>query len=333
MKHDNIRLGVPAEASAADLFSRLQGISVSRRKLLAQSFGAAGALGALQILDRANIAHAESSELNRSKHLPIDPSLFAADPSLVAALDFDREQSEEPGAAFIPDKGLLVGFGDNLFYCNVSTDTCQLFTHGREVFKSSVVEDAPDFIDQLAVGTQGTSTLTTEDNLGRVSTSTLVIKSINDVPDDFLITANTQSTRFTGAFVEITLTISPSGGERTQIKTTYNVLTRSFPLGFNVVEFGSALSDQSDTAHLLAIATQIIETKLGALSAVLLTDLQQDFGFRTFFHIIGFVVSCGLGVYFGVQGNVAAVGIAGAFCGVFACRVEGDFESRFTPKS
>jgi len=288
------QLHVSAETSdLLNPLNRSRKLGPSRRDVLTRLLGATGALGALQML---NAKEARADDLD-------DSSLPGGqiDPSLLNALRFDRENSADPGAVFLPDRGLLVGFGPNLYHCDTSTNTCRLFAKGRQVFKSSITEDVEDNIPALVVGTRGTVTQTAQDRFGRIFNSTSVVESITDVPDDFLITGNTQSAHFTGAFFKINVTMSTPQGEVAQIKTTCNLLTRSFPLGFNVTP--GPLFDQPpdsiidvNVARLLGIAGEIVEAKFGMLSDFLPTDLQEDFPWKKIFHhVIGTVFFCGLG--------------------------------------
>jgi hypothetical protein len=214
------------------------------------------------------------------------------DPALLNALQFEREQSEDPGAVFSPDTGLLVGFGPNLLHCD-SASTCQLFTKGRRILISSGTEDVQENVDPLTVGTRGTVTQTVQDSFGRVITATMVVEAINDLPSDFLITGNTNSNLFTGAFVRITTDVHSGREAIAQVKTTYNLLTRTFPLGVNVSISPTKKQDiiDRDVASLIGIALQIVETKFGNLSAVVPTDLQQDFPWKKVIHAAVAVVA------------------------------------------
>jgi len=219
--------------------------------------------------------------------------------SLLSALQFDRKNGNDPAVVFSAEGIALIGFGPNLVHCDTSADDrllLQLFVNKRQVFQSIITPDVEVDIPTLVVGTRGTSTQFTQDRFGRVFTSTTVVEAVNDPPEDFLITGNTQSNRFTGAFFRITTIISSPQGEVVRIKTTYNLLTRSLPFGV-IVEFGPASLPPSTpfdvaVADLLGIAMQIIEARFGMLNAIIPTDLQLDFRWRKIFaHIVG-IFSC-----------------------------------------
>jgi hypothetical protein len=190
----------------------------SRRNLLVRPLEMAAVLGAFQMLNPAE-AIADNSGGGQ------------IDPSLVSDLQFARKNSADPGAVF-SSAGLLVGFGPNLLHC--ATDTCRLFIDKRPVLTCVSIQDVDEFIPELTVGTSGTLTQTIRDGYGRTITSTLVVTSINDLPDDFLVTGKTDSLLYTGAFFEIAMNVKESNGVTSQIKTTYDILTRSFPLGVNL---------------------------------------------------------------------------------------------------
>jgi hypothetical protein len=272
----------------------------SRRDAITGLLGATGVLGASQML---NAKEARADDL---ENLQVTGGQIA--PSLLDALRFDRKNAEDPGAVFLPDRGILAGFGPNLFHCDTSSNTCRLFVKGRQVLVSTVSEDVAANIDVLAVGTSGIAIQTIRDSSGRVITSTLFVEAINDPPDDFLVTGQTQSTRFTGAFFRIIFETRLPDGKVAEIKTTLNVLTRSFPLGVNVISHvpWSSIIDPN-TKALLEIAAQTIDQKFGRLLAVIPTGLQTDFPWGAVFHFIGAVASC----------SFADTGVGAAACGYF----------------
>jgi hypothetical protein len=232
---------------------------------------------------RANDKDRGKDDKDRDKDDKEDFNRLPISSSLVSALRFDREQSRNPGAAFIGDKGLLVGFGDNLYHQDLITNTSQLVSQGRLLLQGSTREDAAENVRPLTIGTTGTLTHTVEDRFGNVLHGTMVVEAIHDLPDDFLVTEQTESNRFTGSTYGITLSLSGSQGDIGTFKTTYNALTRLFPLGWNMT-FSPTPSDfDRKAAALMPIAAQIVENKFGAQSAILLTDLQEDFGWRKFF--------------------------------------------------
>jgi hypothetical protein len=294
MKYDAIGLGVPAETSAADLFSRLQDISSSRRNLLVRSLGVAGVLGATEFL---NGVPAQAPLENNSA---IASSGLNIDPTLLQGLRFERRQSRDSAVVFDPDTGLLVGFGNNLFHFDAATRTSRLFTgehrkedddhksfNFRKLIQGSITEDVQENISQLTFGTTGTLNQTIEDMAGRVITSKTIVQSINDLPDDFLITGATHSNRYTGRFVNVVTSIGSTEGDVLQNKATVDLLTGTLPLGVltlpgplfsnppsSIVDFAS---EDPDALPLLSIAAGVLDTEFSGLDSLIPTDLQVDF--------------------------------------------------------
>jgi hypothetical protein len=250
----------------------------SRRNLLVGSVGGAGALGALQVLN-ATEARAENREYWPQDNANID--LF-----LLNSLRSNRKNSEDPGVA-LSSKGLLVGFGPNLLFCkNDALMTYVLYAKGRKILESTTREDVADFIPELVVGTKGTATQIIKDFAGNKVTSKIVVESINDVPDDFLITGVPQSNLYTGAFFQITIEITGKNGNIATVKTTYDALTGLFPLGVVVSPISELGAIDSEAASLATIAGEIIQTKFAASLAVVPTDLQRDFSWKKLFRKI-----------------------------------------------
>src|ERR1700730_12261878 len=107
------------------------------------------------------------------------------------------------------------------------------------------------------------------------------------------------STLYTGAFFDITATIIVGREVAQTITTTYNLLTRTFPLGVNIVS-GAASNDLNaiidvDTARRVGIAAEIAMSEFASLFAVIPTDLQQDFLWKRTYSVIGAVVCCTVG--------------------------------------
>jgi hypothetical protein len=158
----------------------------SRRTLFTRPLQVAGVLGALELLD-ASEATAENVGNSQSRSPKIDPSLLKS-------LQFNRENAEDPGVAFLPDlTEVLVGFGKNLLYQTRSTATRMqlrryLLMDGRYCVALSASMHHLSYQPGWLVGTTGTVTQKSTDQFGRVMTSTLVLEAINDVPDDFLVT-------------------------------------------------------------------------------------------------------------------------------------------------
>ena len=119
----------------------------SRRDVLTGPLGAAGVLGGLQMLNATEA---------RADQLP--PPAGQIDASLLNALQFARKNSADPGVAFSPDSGLLVGFGSNLFHYDTLSKTCSLFVDRQQVFTSSFTCNVPTNIASLTIGTSGTAT-------------------------------------------------------------------------------------------------------------------------------------------------------------------------------
>jgi hypothetical protein len=266
----------------------LQHIGTSRRDII-RLLGAAGALGPLQLLS-AKEARADDSRGDGGCEDEARLAGARINPSLLDALRFQRKNRDDPAIVFSPKNGLLVGFGDNLYHSDLST--ARLFVKGRQVLKSSVTtEDVPENIAVLAPGTTGTMVQTTQDHCGRLTTATITVESIRDVPDDFLVTGKTEGDRYTGAFFRITTLVGTPNGSIGTLKTTYNLLTHTFPLDLNVIP-GPLFNVPSDSivdvdAVLLSgIAAQMIAMEVGA-PAFIPTDLQQDFPWRKIFrHIV-----------------------------------------------
>jgi hypothetical protein len=281
-----------------DLLTALNGfrnLRVCRRDVLTRFLGTAGAIGALQLLNakeaRANDETDDMGDLGGQ-----------IDPALLKALRSDRENSEGPGLVFSSDSGLLVGFGPNLYHADSSST--RLFVKGQQVLKSSIQENVAENIAALATGTSGTIVQTTQDRFGRVVTGTIIVESVHDVPDDFLITGETTSNRYTGSFFSVKVLLGTQQASIATFKTTYNLLTRSFPLGFNVTP-GNLFNQSADSiidvdaVRLQAIAARIIAMELGTLDALIPTDLQQDFPWGKIFRTVVVAV---------VAGPIAAAG-------------------------
>lgn len=272
-----------------DSLNGFQNIRASRREALTRLLGATGTLGALQLLNAKEAKADDETD---------DKGAFGGqiDPALLKALRFDHRNSDDPGVVVSPDSGLLVGFGPNFYHADSSTS--RLFVGGQQVLKSSTKEDVPENITALVPGTSGTVVQTTQDRWGRVITGKMTIESVRDVPDDFLITGQTESDRYTGAFLRITISVGTPQANIATFKTTYNVLTRSFPLDFDVTA-GPLLHQPPasiidvEAIRLLGIALQIIRTEVGELDALIPTDLQQDFSFGKFLRAVAVAVVAG----------------------------------------
>jgi len=276
----------------SDLLTPLNGfrnLRACRRDVLTRLLGTAGAIGALQLLNAKEAGADDETDDMGALGEQIDPALLKA-------LRFDRRNSDDPGVVFSSDSGLLVGFGPNLYHAD--SFTTRLFVKGQQVLKSSIEEDVADNIAALAPGTSGTIVQTTQDRFGRVVTATITVESIHDVPDDFLITGETTSDRYTGAFFTVKVLVGTQQESIVTFKTTYNLLTRSFPLDFSVIRgtlFVQPVASiiDVDALRLLGIALRVIRMELGTLDAHLPTDLQQDFPWRKIFRTIVLAVVAG----------------------------------------
>jgi hypothetical protein len=104
-------------SDAVGLTENIRHFAASRREMFVTTLGVAGVFGASQMLTGIKDAHVATEEFTSSK--------FRIDPRLTSALQFDREQSRNPGAVFLFDKGLLVGFADNFYHHDLATDISQ----------------------------------------------------------------------------------------------------------------------------------------------------------------------------------------------------------------
>jgi hypothetical protein len=241
-------------------------LRTSRRDGL-RLLGTAGAIGALQLLN-AKETGADSETKN------MGGLGGQIDPTLLQALQFDRFNSEDPGVAFSPDTGLLVGFGPNLYHADSSRTT--LFQKGQQVLTTSIRQNVQENITALTPGTSGNIVQTTQDRFFRVVNATTTVESIHDIPDDFLITGQTESNNYTGAFFKITVSIATPQA---------SILTFTVTPGTLFNKPANSIIDL-DAVSLQATAAQIIVTKLSTADGLILSDLQQDFSFGKIFRAV-----------------------------------------------
>jgi hypothetical protein len=260
------------------------GRDASRRDMLTKPLGLAGTLAAMDIVSGVRTP-AQAGELVP----PRSRSGGSISPSLFNALRFARENSENPGIVFLPDDGLLIGFGPNLYRSDATTTT--LFAKSEQVFRSSITEDVQETVPTLAPGIGGKLTATAEDSFGRKIKADITVTAINDPPQDFLVTGEINSSTYTGAYFAIQLTAQTINGPFT-IKTVFNVLTGTFPFDFSV-DTGKLSLQQLDSIFdlnavaLLGLAVQVMHAEVRGMDLFVPTDLLQDFSFRKIFrHIV-----------------------------------------------
>jgi hypothetical protein len=217
---------------------------------------------------------------------------------LLNALRFARENSQDPGFVFSPDEALLVGFGPNLYRADDTTTT--LFADGKQIFRSVITENVNETVPALAPGVGGTVTVTAVDSVGGKIKADILVTSINDPSPDFLVTGETTSSIYTGAYFAIKITVQTSKGSFT-LKTVLNVLNGTFPFEFGI-DTGTLSAEKFDSLFdlnaisLLALALQIIQTDVGMTNFLVPTDLLQDFSLRKFFRHLVKVVAIVIGV-------------------------------------
>jgi hypothetical protein len=268
------------EKSAAELFRRKD--ETSRRDMLTGPLALTGMLTAAHTLQ----AQAEANSAPKGDGLR---------GQTFQDLQFVRRESRDPGVVFDGDTGFLVGFGENLLQFDALARKTILFADGhgkghalRKLVESSMTTDTDIDVNipKLAVGTRATFSQTIQDRVGRQILSQTLIESVNDPPDDFLVTGFTRSDTYTGSFFNVTTTIGAPEGEVFQHKTTVDLLTGSLPFGTLIVpgplfsnppsSLVDFASEDPDALLLLGIASQILDEEYEALDVLIPNDIQVD---------------------------------------------------------
>jgi hypothetical protein len=279
MTHDDTPLLLSREDPPAEPFRRKD---ASRRDILASPLAITGMLTGAHIL-QAQTASNSAAKGGELRGQPLQD------------LQFVRRESRDPGVVFDGNTGFLVGFGENLLQFDAVARKTTLFAGAhdkghalRKLVESSMTTDTDIDVNipKLAVGTRATFSQTIQDRVGRQILSQTLIESVNDPPDDFLISGFTRSDAYTGSFFNVTTTIGAPEGTVFQHKTTIDLLKRSLPFGTlivpgplfsnppsSVVDFAS---EDPDALLLLGIANQILDEEYEGFDVLIPNDIQFD---------------------------------------------------------
>jgi hypothetical protein len=192
---------------------------ISRRAALTKSLGVAGALGFGSMMSGTQRVEANDDREDDDRH--------EIDQELQAALRFKRDNTRNPAAIIDTTKGMLVGFGDNLFHHDLLTLTSRLFTRQQLVVSiANTIKTTGDF-EHLALGSKITRIGTIKAVDGRVIISTLTIEPIRGQEGD-------DNTSTNSTFKTIIEAGVPGDASSLRLETIYNDSVGFFPEGVKV---------------------------------------------------------------------------------------------------